>query len=131
MNGGENKMKKTAIILGAGVLLLSGLSVLSGTVSAYRGDPAVKGPEYSEKRHEAMETIFEKGDFNAWKEMMQGRGRVLDIVNEDNFSRFVEAHELAEEGKIDEARQIRQELGLGLQNGVGQRRGGMGKGCQE
>jgi len=131
LNGGENKMKKTAIILGAGVLLLSGLSVLSGTVSAYRGNPAVKGPEYSEERHEAMETIFENRDFNAWKEMMQGRGRVLDIVNEDNFSRFVEAHELAEEGKIDEARQIREELGLGLHNGAGQGRGRMGKGCQE
>jgi len=123
-------MKKTAIVLGAGVLLLGGLSALSGTVNAYRGDPAIKGPEYSEERHEAMEKAFENKDFNAWKEMMQGRGRVLDVVNEGNFSRFAEAHELAEDGKMDEARQIREELGLGLGSGARHGRGMKGGGCQ-
>jgi len=121
-------MKKTAIVLGTGVLLLGGLSALSGTVSAYRGDPAVKGPEYSEERHESMTKAFENKDFNSWKGMMQGRGRVLDVVNEDNFPKFVEAHNLAMEGKIDEAKQIRTELGLGIGSGAGQGRGTMGKG---
>jgi len=113
-------MKKTAIILGAGVLLLSGLLAVTGTVSAYRGDPAVKGPGYSEERHEAMEKAFENKDYNAWKELMQGRGRVLEMVNESNFARFAEAHELAEEGKLEEAKQIREELGF---------KGGMRGGC--
>jgi hypothetical protein len=106
------KMKKTAVILGVGALFLGGLLAVTGTVSAYRGDPAAKGPGYSEERHEAMESIFESKDYDAWKEMMEGRGRILEVINEENFSKLIEAHELAGEGKMDEARQIREELGL-------------------
>ena len=67
-----------------------------------------------------MTQAFENNDYNAWKEQMQGKGRVTQVVNEGNFTRFAEAHELALEGKTDEADQIRQELGLGLGNGSGQ-----------
>lgn len=123
-------MKKAAVVLGTGVLALGSLFALSGRVDAYRGDPTVQGPNYSEERHEAMLKVFENKDFEAWKEMMQGRGRVLEVVNEGNFERFVEAHNLALDGKIDEARQIREELGLGLRNGAGQGRGMMGRGWQ-
>jgi hypothetical protein len=105
-------MKKTATILGIGALLLGGVLAVTSTVSAYRGDPAVKGPNYSEERHEVMEKAFEDKDYNAWKEMMQGGGRVLEVVNEDTFAKFAEAHDLAEEGRFEEAREIREELGL-------------------
>jgi hypothetical protein len=67
-----------------------------------------------------MIQAFENNDYNAWKEQMQGRGKVTQVVNEENFSRFAEAHALALEGRIDEAGQIRQELGLGLRDGSGQ-----------
>ena len=30
---------------------------------------------------------------------MNGKGRVAEVVNEGNFARFAEAHQLAEEGK--------------------------------
>jgi hypothetical protein len=60
---------------------------------------------------------------------MQGKGRVSEVVTEENFARFAEAHRLATEGKIEEARQIRQELGLGLNDGNGSRNGaGNGQG---
>ena len=113
----------TALALGAGVLFATAPSTL-----AYRGDPNVQGPNYSPERHEAMEKAFENKDYNAWKNLMQGRGRVTQVVTEQNFARFAEAHELAEQGKIQEANQIRQELGLGLHNGSGQGQGmGMGR----
>ena len=51
---------------------------------------------------------------------MQGRGRVSQVITKDNFAKFAEAHELAEQGKLEEAKKIRLELGLGLQNGSGQ-----------
>jgi len=78
-----------------------------------------------------MTKAFENNDYNAWKEQMGGRGRVSQVINEENFERFAEAHRLALEGKTEEAAKIRQELGLGLQNGSGK---GMGQGfggCEE
>lgn len=103
-----------------GVIL--GGTLLSGTALAYRGDPSVQGPNYSQERHAAMEQAFESRNYQAWKEARgDRRGRVDAVVNEQNFARFVEAHEFAEEGNLDEARKIREELGLGLRDGDGQR----------
>jgi hypothetical protein len=117
-------MNKKTFLLGTAALM--GILAFSPkAVEAYRGDPSVKGPNYTAERHEAMENAFENKDYNAWKNLMQNRGRVTQVVNKDNFARFAYAHELAEQGKIQEANQIRQELGLGLQNGSGQ---GMGMG---
>jgi hypothetical protein len=111
LSGGENKMKKTTIILGAVALVLGGLFSLTGTVSA-NGETRGKGSEYSRERHEVMVQIFENEDFDAWQEMMQDRDRFVEMVNEDTFSKLVEVHNLKTEGKIDEARQMREELGL-------------------
>ena len=83
---------------------------------AYQGDPGQRGPNFSQERHEAMQKAFESNDYNAWKELMNGRGRVTQIVNEANFARFSEMHRLMLEGKYDEANQIREELGLRAQN---------------
>lgn len=73
-------------------------------------------------RHDAMEKALENNDYAAWAELMAGRGRVTELITEQNFSKFVQMHDLMEAGKYDEASVIRQELGLGL-------RGGFGRGC--
>jgi len=115
-------------MLTAGALLAG---VVSGSALAYKGDPNVKGPNYTPERHEAMEKAFETNDYNAWKQLMesnQRRGRVLDVINESNFAKFSQMHELMEQGKTTEAQAIRQELGLGLRIGSGQGRG-QGMGC--
>ena len=116
-------MNKKSILIGASALLLTGLVLTPSMVQAYRGDPAVQGPNYSEERHTQMTAAFENKDYNAWKNLMQGRGRVMQVVNESNFAKFAEAHQLALEGKTEEANQIRAELGLGLRNGSGQGQG--------
>lgn len=110
----------SALVLGTGVLFAT-----ANGVFAYRGDPNVQGPNYSPERHTAMTKAFENNDYNAWKNLMQGKGRVTQVVNEGNFAKFAEAHKLALEGKTEEAESIRRELGLGLRNGSGQ---GMGYG---
>jgi hypothetical protein len=102
--------------------LVLGATVLAGSAQAYRGDPNVKGPNYSQERHEAMIQAFANNDYNAWKELMAGKGRVTQVINEGNFARFAEAHRLALEGKTDEAKQIRTELGLGIGGGYGRNR---------
>ena len=116
-------MNKKAIMLGGTALVLGGLIIAPTAAEAYRGDPGVEGPDCTAERHEVMEQAFENGDFNAWKEQMQGKGRVTQVVNEGNFARFAEAHKLAEEGDLDRAKQIRQELGLDLKDGSGQGQG--------
>jgi len=103
-----------SLVLGTGVLITTASGVL-----AYRGDPNTQGPNCTPERHEAMTQAFENKDYNAWKELMQGKGKVTKVVNDGNFARFAEMHKLRLEGKSEEADQIRTELGLGLRNGSG------------
>lgn len=100
----------TAISLGVGLFLTA-----TNNVFAY-------GPNYSQDRHEKMIQAFEKNDYNAWKNLMQGRGRVLEFVNKDNFSKFNKMHKLMLDGKSQDANVIRAELGLGQGRGYGRNR---------
>jgi len=119
-------MKKVTLGLMTVGLIVAGTLLTAGVASAYQGNPSVKGPNYTPERHEAMTKAFENKDYTAWASLMQGKGRATQVINKDNFGKFVEAHNLALEGKTDEAQKIRQELGLGLRNGQGKNGGGMG-----
>lgn len=122
--------KSTKMILGLGTLaLVLGVSgSIVNSVNAYKGDPTVKGPNYTVERHTAMEKAFETNDYTAWKNLMGSRGRVVEVINKDNFTKFAEAHALAKKGDLPGAKKIRQELGLGLKNGSGQgMRNGLGR----
>ncbi len=123
-------MNNKKLILGISALSLAvGALLIPGKVLAYRGDYTQKGPDCNSEKHEAMEQAFENNDYNAWKELMEGKGRVAQVVTEENFARFAEAHRLAEEGDYDGADAIRQELGLRTRNGEKVRAGfGQGKG---
>lgn len=107
------------IALASGALI----SISASDALAYRGDPSVQGPNYTAERHEAMTQAFNDNDYNAWKELMQGRGRVTQVINEDNFAKFSEMHKYMTEGKKEDANKIRAELGLGQKDGAGQGRG--------
>lgn len=123
----KNKYIALSAIAVAGVV---GAFTISQAALAYRGNPDQTGPNYSPERHAAMQKAFESSDYNAWKEQMNGRGRVTEVVNEQNFSRFAEMRKLMLEKKYDEANKIRAELGLGQGNergngqGTGQGRSG-------
>jgi hypothetical protein len=116
-------MKNKATLFGVTALVLGGLMITPKLVAAYQGDPSVQGPNHSVERHEAMTQAFESNDYQAWKEQMAGRGRVTEVITEENFDRFAEAHRLALEGDTEGAAQIRLELGLGTRNGAGQGQG--------
>ena len=58
MNKQKIVLGLTALALGTGVIFTTASSVL-----AYRGDPAVTGPNYTAERHEAMEKAFETKDY--------------------------------------------------------------------
>ncbi len=111
------------MLLGLSSFALVGAVLAPQAVFAYKGDPGVQGPNYTAERHEAMQKAFETNDYNAWKALSNGHGRVTKVVNAENFSKFAEAHKLADQGKVDEAKAIRAELGLGLKNGSGNKQG--------
>jgi hypothetical protein len=118
-----NKTKKIALGLGTLALVLGISGVIASSASAYRGNPTVKGPNYSVERESAMEKAFATNDYTAWKALMQNQGRVTQVINKDNFAKFAEAYKLAKSGDIAGAQKIRQELGLnsgqGMKNGLG------------
>ncbi len=114
------KIKKNIIAVSTlAIIGILGL-VAVNSVSAYQGNSATKGPNYTVERHDAMEKAFATNDYTSWKNIMQGRGRASQVVTKENFSKFVQAHNLTLEGKTTEASLIRKELGLGLRDGSGQ-----------
>jgi hypothetical protein len=116
-------MNKTSILIGLTTLVVGGVAFLPQAALAYRGDPDVKGPNYTAERHDAMQKAFESKDYNAWKTLMAERGRVTQVINAQNFAKFAQAHELALQGKAEDANKIKAELGLGLRNGSGMGQG--------
>lgn len=107
------KNKRSVVVLG--LLLVVGIVSSLAVVSAYRGDPSVTGPNYSEDRHDAMTQAFADGDYDAWRSLMEqngARGRVLDVVDESNFDVFSRMHQAMIDGDVELASQLRSELGL-------------------
>lgn len=120
------------IILSISVIAIGAALALTAfnAAEAYQGDYTQKGPNYTADRHVAMEKAFDNNDYEAWKNLMSGKGQVTRVINKDNFKQFAEAHKLAEQGKYSEADTIRQNLGLktkGNQTGSNQGRG-LGRG---
>lgn len=112
-------MNTKKILLSVSALAVIGIVGLTTANSAlaYQGDYTKKGPNYTAERHEAMKKAFDSNDYTAWKNLMQGKGRVTQVVNQDNFAKFAQAHQLAEQGKYAEANTIRKELGLRTSDG--------------
>ncbi len=109
------------------ILGVLGLSVLGGAmlasgVFAQNGNANQYGPNYSPQRHAQMTQAFANNDYTAWKNLMGDKG-ATKVVTQENFSTFVEMHNLKISGKTDEAAKIRQELGLGNGQGRGEGRG--------
>lgn len=120
-------MNNKKIILGISAVALAGATILtSAKVMAYQGDYTKEGPDCDAEKHAEMEAAFENNDYNAWADLMEGKGRVTQVVNEQNFYRFAEAHKLGEEGNYTAADEIRQELGLKTSNGEAVGAGYMG-----
>lgn len=102
---------KHKYIIGTLVLTLLILGTAQYTM-AYKGDMMQKGPNHTAEREAQITQAINSGNYQAWKALMNNRGRVTEIITKDNFSKFAEAWKLAKAGKITEANTIRKELGL-------------------
>lgn len=99
---------------------LTGIAVLALATPAfaYKGNPDVQGPNYSPERHEAMVVVFEKGDYEGWLKLMEGKGwRLKEVVNSQaKFNEFAKAYVAG----VDALAKFRADNGLdGQGNGIG------------
>ena len=101
-------------------------------VLAFRGDENARGPRFNPEHHEQMQEIFETGNFEAFRLMIEEsgkKGKMLETITEENFSKFVEMHNFMKNGDKEGAKVFREELGLNFGKGPMMkqgRRGGMG-----
>ncbi len=104
------------VLVGSLAIVMMGAFAIS-SVMAYQGDYSKKGPAYSPERHSAIEEVMDNNNYQAWSKLMADRGRITQIINEDNFARFAEARELAHNGDLEGADAIRKDLGLRTRDG--------------
>ncbi|HBU07290.1 MAG TPA: hypothetical protein DEB09_04370 [Candidatus Magasanikbacteria bacterium] len=136
----------------AAIVILTGVTMASATSLPNRGQgtkqnfdptklPAEVQVHFTEMQaqRDEMQKVMDNQDYTAWKALMQEKSdnspivKTMNVVNENNFSKFTEMHNLMQAGKIDEANTIRQELGLpekgeGMGMGRGFGPGGHGRG---
>ena len=119
----------------AALSVVATTAIVAGGAYAYQGDRAQRGG--NSEQHEAMEQALENKDYNAWQELAPDKGKMSELITEENFARFAEMHKLMAEGKTDEAKAIGEELGLegfGPMGGMGGMmkggRGGFGMGSE-
>jgi hypothetical protein len=120
----KQKRNIRKIVLGTFALAAVGLIGTMGVVSAYQGDPTEQGPNFDMALHAEKLVAFEERDYNVWKDLMEqegANGRVLQVVNAENFNTFVEAHNAALAGDMEKSNELRAELGLN--NGQGPKDG--------
>lgn len=67
-----------------------------------------------ENREELMAAI-ENGDYETWRTLVEAHPnakQMLEVVNEDNFYLFTEMHDLIQDGDLEGAKAIADDLGL-------------------
>jgi hypothetical protein len=117
-SGHKNEVKKMEKkIIGLFAIITLALAGITG-VMAYRGDFSVKGPNYNEEIHEQLETAIENNNYGEWirireENNLPTNGRIFQILNQDNFHKFVQLHEANQNGDTETVNEIRTELGLG------------------
>ncbi len=82
--------------------------------------------EAREAEHADMKEAIEANDYDAFLAAVADTPMADKIDSEEAFAKFVEAHELREAGKTDEAEEIMTELGFEKPEGRGMFGGGRG-----
>lgn len=115
-------MKKSNLIITGAAALVALVAVTGVVASSYafggnfgmpgagRGNMAPKNEEFRadmEARREAVDSAIGANDYDAWVKAVGENAPILEKINKDNFSKFVEAHNL-----MNQARDIMKELGV-------------------
>ena len=90
---------------------------LAGTALVGAAEFKGKGLKMDGEHKAQVEEAIESGDYNTFRELMGDKGRLAEVITEDNFDQFIQLHELKSEGKFEEAKELAKELDLGIMKG--------------
>ncbi|PIR93376.1 hypothetical protein COT99_00925 [Candidatus Falkowbacteria bacterium CG10_big_fil_rev_8_21_14_0_10_43_10] len=76
------------------------------------------GEGITPRQHEAIRSAIENNDYESWKNLM-GDNPIAEKITAENFSKLAASHKLMQEGKFEEAKKIREELGLNFGGKMG------------
>lgn len=118
-----------AAIMGIGFALAMGASADVGMQR--NGASSLVRQNCTSERHAEMEEAIANRDYDAWVGLMEGKGRVTQVVTRENFETFIQMREARLTGDTEKADELRESLGLGVhpRDGVGHMKGyGRGEG---
>lgn len=123
---------KTKYLITTGISVLTVVLVGAGVASAAQyGKARENNPNFPPDNHEEVMRAIEDNDYDAWAELMVDKPFAEDVT-QDNFDTLVQIHTLMQEGNIEEANELRKEMGIGgapiMQRGK-MMQGKMGKGA--
>jgi len=67
---------------------------------------------------QAIDEAINNDDYRAWVKAMNGQGEELNVINEGNFSQYIEAYKLIESGRSQMEQGMTAMKGLGLHKGM-------------
>lgn len=126
---------KNKIIIGVVVLVLIlavGIAFVSASTSIDKLKEAKKyfleGREDMIEKREAVKTAVENNDYKTWEGLMNEKVETMDEkikamrerISEENFAKLGEIYKLMEEGKYEEARELKKKFGFGI--GIGHKK---------
>ncbi len=95
-------------------LLAVGALTVGVSTFAYQGNPGVANEDCTDtERHEAVVALFEKGDYDSFKEVYADKWVMRRITTEDQFKKFAELREANLNGDTDRVTELKAELNLG------------------
>ena len=103
-----NIIKRFAAASLATLAILAAITV--STSADESDDSSFKGPRFNPEHRETMMEVIENCDYDDWYNALTEDGNeppILEHINEGNFARFCEMHDLR-----TQAREIAEELGL-------------------
>jgi len=88
--------------------------IVSAAEEGFRGRGLKMDGEHKTQIIEAIES----SDYETWKELTGDKGRIGEVITEENFSQFIQLHNLKKEGKllITEWKKIKVPIGPPLEN---------------
>jgi murein L,D-transpeptidase YafK len=73
-----------------------------------------------------VQDALDSGDYTAWKDAVDSKG-LTSLITEDNFDAYVQFQNALQSGDMDTAMQLGDELGIGMESGMGH---GFGRGME-
>lgn len=94
-------------------LLAVGALTVGVSAFASQWNPGIANQDCTDtERHEAVVALFEKGDYDTFKEVYADKGIIKKITTEDQFEKFTELRQANLDGDTDRVNELKSKLNL-------------------